>query len=175
MYYVFFFVFFITSIKNSVAVPGANLLSSHGHILHFRAFSRCFCPKWLTVIHTFTHWWRWPTSTPGAVWGSVSCQRTLWHAHQGNWTSSLLMTRHWPRSYNSITNKTISTSHPLLFMAYVARILSTISWTPLSKNETHGYPLKKGNDRVDLCRSVKDVGRREREDGVRPHGAAKLV
>ena len=25
----------------------------------FTAFSRRFCPKQLTVIHTFTHWWRW--------------------------------------------------------------------------------------------------------------------
>ena len=35
-----------------------------------------FCLKWLTVIHTFIHWWRWlqckvPTSTWGAVCGLV--------------------------------------------------------------------------------------------------------
>ena len=47
----------------------------------FRAFSRHFCPKRLTVIHTFMHSWRWlpcmvPTSTSGAVWGSVSCPGT---------------------------------------------------------------------------------------------------
>ena len=63
-------------------------------------FSRCFCPKQLTVIHTFMHWWQWlpckvPTSTSGAVWGSVSSPRTLWHAHRGNRTSDLPITRHW--------------------------------------------------------------------------------
>ena len=69
------------------------------HLL-FREFSRCFCPKRLTVIHTFIHWWRWlpckvPTSTSGAVWGWVSCPRTLRHADpdQGNRTSDLPVTR----------------------------------------------------------------------------------
>ena len=32
------------------------------------------------------HWWRW---RPGAVWGSVSCPRTLRHTDQGNWTSDM--------------------------------------------------------------------------------------
>ena len=36
-----------------------------------------------------------PTSTPGAVWGSVSCQRTLQHADRGKWTSDVQITRHW--------------------------------------------------------------------------------
>ena len=30
-----------------------------------------------------------PTSTSGAVWGSVSCPETLGHADQGNWTCNL--------------------------------------------------------------------------------------
>ena len=52
----------------------------------------------LTVIHI--HWRRWlpckvPTSTSGAVWGSVSCPRTLRHADQGNQTSGFPITRHW--------------------------------------------------------------------------------
>ena len=55
-------------------------------------------------IYTFTQWW-WQlpckvlTSTSGAVWGSVSCPKTLRHADQGNQTSNLLITRHyypWP-------------------------------------------------------------------------------
>ena len=46
-------------------------------------------PKRLTVIHTFIHWWRWlpckvPTSTSGAVWGSVSCPRTRRYAARGS-------------------------------------------------------------------------------------------
>ena len=44
-------------------------------------FSRHFCPQrlpWFILI--FTHWWRWlpckvPTTTSGAVWGSVSCHQ----------------------------------------------------------------------------------------------------
>ena len=50
--------------------------------------------------HTFIHRWRWlqrkvPTSTSGAVWGSVSCPRPLRHADQGNQTSSHLITTRW--------------------------------------------------------------------------------
>ena len=49
---------------------------------------------------SFIHWWRWlpckvPTSTSGAVWGSVSCPWMLWHADQGNQTSDLQITRIW--------------------------------------------------------------------------------
>ena len=66
---------------------------------HFiRTFIRCFCPKWLTVIHTFIHWCRWlpcKTSTSGAVWGSVSCPRTLWYADHMNRTNDFPMTRCW--------------------------------------------------------------------------------
>ena len=56
------------------------------------AFIWCFCPKWLKVIHI--HWWqlqpsKMPTSTSGAVWGSVSCPRALSHADLGNWTKDL--------------------------------------------------------------------------------------
>ena len=66
----------------------------------FRAFIRPFSPKWFTVIHTFMHWWWWLpckvlTSTSGAVWGSVSCPRTLLHADQENRTSSLQIKRRW--------------------------------------------------------------------------------
>ena len=48
-----------------------------------------FCPKQLTVIHTFIHRCQWlprkePTSTSRAVWGSVSCPRTLRHAARGS-------------------------------------------------------------------------------------------
>ena len=35
------------------------------------------------------------TSTSGAVCGSISCPRTLWHADQGNRTSALPITRRW--------------------------------------------------------------------------------
>ena len=50
--------------------------------------------------HTFIHRWPWlqrkvPTSTSGAVWGSVSCPRPLRHADQGNQTSSHLITTRW--------------------------------------------------------------------------------
>ena len=34
-----------------------------------------------------------PTSTSGAVWGSASYPRTLWHTDQGNWTSNPPITR----------------------------------------------------------------------------------
>ena len=72
--------------------------------LHFRVFIRCSCPKWLTVIRTFIHWWWWlpckvPTSTSGGVWGSVSCPRTLRHADQGARTSYLRITRRWLYSW----------------------------------------------------------------------------
>ena len=36
-----------------------------------------------------------PTSTSGAVWGSISCPRTLRHADQGNWTSDFWIKRCW--------------------------------------------------------------------------------
>ena len=79
------------------------------------AFSRSFCPKRLTVIHTFTHRWRWlpckvPTSTSGAIWGSVSPLRTLWHADQGNQTSNPPITRLHSRpthAYESFTQKQV--------------------------------------------------------------------
>ena len=66
----------------------------------FISFCRRFRPKWLTVFHTFTHWWRWLpcevlTSTSGAVWGSVSWSRMLRHAGRGNLTSNLLITGSW--------------------------------------------------------------------------------
>ena len=64
-----------------------------------------YCTTVLGVCHTFIHWWRWlpckvSISTLGAVWVSVSCPRTLWHADQRIWTSnlslscSLVMARH---------------------------------------------------------------------------------
>ena len=57
-----------------------------------------FCPKRLTVIHTYIHWWlpcKVQTSTSGAVWGSLSYPMTLRHADQGNQTSNLPITRCW--------------------------------------------------------------------------------
>ena len=44
--------------------------------------------KGLSHIHTYTDG-RWlpckvPPSTSGAVWGSISCPKTRWHAEQGN-------------------------------------------------------------------------------------------
>ena len=49
-----------------------------------------------TYSNSYIHWWRWLqwkvlTSTSGAVWGSVSCPRTLWHAYQRNQTSDIPM------------------------------------------------------------------------------------
>ena len=71
-------------------------LCSHMYVSF--TFSRCFCSKWLTVIHTFRQWWlpcKVPTSTSGAAWGLVSCPRRLQHAVQGNQTSNPLITRRW--------------------------------------------------------------------------------
>ena len=51
-----------------------------------RAFSRHCCTKLPCKV---------PTSTSGAVWGSISCPRTLRHADHGNWTSDLFIRRHW--------------------------------------------------------------------------------
>ena len=50
------------------------------------------CPKQLTVIHTFTHWWWWrpcevPSSTSGAVWVQYLAQ-----GHFNMQTSNLLIT-----------------------------------------------------------------------------------
>ena len=70
--------------------------------LCFTAFSRCFCPKQLTIIHTYIHAlltvaarYKVLTSTSGAVWGSVSRSRKLQHADQRNRTSDLAITRRW--------------------------------------------------------------------------------
>ena len=73
--------------------------------LHFRAFSRRFCPKRLTVICTFINWWRWQpckvlTSTAGAVLGSVSCPRTLWHAWESKQQPSNYKTLALPLSHS---------------------------------------------------------------------------
>ena len=42
----------------------------------------------LHELFLFTHWWqRLPCKVPtgsGAIWGSVSCSRTLWHAARGS-------------------------------------------------------------------------------------------
>ena len=78
---------FLWSPSNSRKIYGrCTFLSSsvliHEDFLDFRAFIRRFYPKPLTVINTLIHWWWWLpcevlTSTSGAVWGSVSCPRTL--------------------------------------------------------------------------------------------------
>ena len=60
----------------------------------------CLFDQQFQMSASFIHWWRWlpckvPTSTSGAVWGSVSCPWMLWHADQGNQTSDLQITRIW--------------------------------------------------------------------------------
>lgn len=55
-------------------------------VFTFRKFSRRFCPKQLTVNHTYMV----VAAMQGAVWVSVSCQRTFRHADQGNRPSDLL-------------------------------------------------------------------------------------
>ena len=73
----------------------------------FRAFSRHFYPKRLTVFHTLMAV---ATSTSGAVWclfGSVFCPRTLQHADQGNWTNDLSINK-------TLTVPPWATAHVLL-------------------------------------------------------------
>ena len=77
-------------------------------------------------IQTFIHWWRWlpckvPTSTSGAVWGSVSCPKTL-HADQGDQTSDLPITRR--RLYPWAT-----AAHKTLLLKYLSSRLSLYSVT----------------------------------------------
>ena len=80
-------------------VAEITMLDSYIHILGHPADA--FVQSDLQYFtHTFTHWWwrlpcKVPTSTWGAVWGSVSCPRTLWHADQWNRTSDLLIARRW--------------------------------------------------------------------------------
>ena len=114
--------------KNKGRVPVSRKMTpTHRGVLTFtlRAFSRRFCPKRLTVIHTFINWWWWlpckvPTSTSGAMWASVSCPRTLRHADQGNQTNDLLITRRWlfpwiTATGQKNTNTTQIDSHHALF------------------------------------------------------------
>ena len=76
-------------------------IPSFWHYYYFRAFIRRFCPKELTVIHTYMHTLmaaaatQWHLSTQGTVWVSVSSPRTLWYVDEGNQTSDLLITRYW--------------------------------------------------------------------------------
>ena len=48
----------------------------------------------------------------GAVWGSVSCPRTLWHADQGNWTCNLLPTRLYPWVHSFFDERTFYCAFP---------------------------------------------------------------
>ena len=76
------------------------------------------------------------TSTSGAIWGSVSCPRTLQHADQWNQTSDLQITRcwfypwatathehtqepsTWPRLISAHTNHCISLYSILIFLLF---------------------------------------------------------
>ena len=65
----------------------------------FRAFIRCYCPKRITVIHTFIHWWQVLSCKVPHQEQFGTCQRTLWHADKGNRTSNLMITWHWLSLY----------------------------------------------------------------------------
>ena len=76
--------------------------------------SGCFLSK---VPYSNSYWhsctdWQWLqckvlTSTPGAVWGSESCPRTVWHTY--NWTEL----NRWPSD-----SKTLSHSHCHILQMY---------------------------------------------------------
>ena len=86
---------YISPFAGSVRGPLTGLFDSrdisHTYILHFRAFSLHFCHNNSNSYNDSCH----ARCTSGAVWGSVSCPRTLWHADQGNQTSNLLIRRCW--------------------------------------------------------------------------------
>ena len=94
-----------TSLKTSSAQTEQNILWFTGiywiflHLTFYLAFSRRFCPKPLTIIHTYIHAlmavvvMQAHQEQFGVQWGS--CPRTLWHVDQGNQTSDLPITRHW--------------------------------------------------------------------------------
>ena len=73
-----------------------------------------------TVIHTFIRWWWWlpctvSTSSSGAVWGSVSCPRTLWHTDQGNQTNDLPIPRQWLFPWATAETDHHTSCSPVLF------------------------------------------------------------
>ena len=88
----------INNLENNVLIIySLQLHAQRWTYLHVRGLADAFV-QFELVLHTV--WWRWlpwkvPTSTSEAVWGSVSCPRTLWHADQGNQTSELPITRCW--------------------------------------------------------------------------------
>ena len=66
--------------------------------LHLGNLADAFCLKRLTLINQYIHTLMVVAAMQrpsGAVWDSVTCPRTLWHADQGNWTSNLPLTRCW--------------------------------------------------------------------------------
>ena len=68
-------------------------------------------------------WWlpcKVPTSTSGAVWGSVSCPKTLVYADKGIWTSDLPITRFrlCPWAAHSYRTHRLTYQHTKLFQQF---------------------------------------------------------
>ena len=81
------------------------------------------------------HWWRWlppdwgkscevPTSSSGAVLGSASFPKTLWHAYQGNWAMDIPITRRWlyPRATAALQNSADQLP-PMLQLTFVVIVI----------------------------------------------------
>ena len=84
-----------------------------------------------------------PTSTSGAVWGSISCPRTLQHRDEGSGTSDHPITRRWalplshscPQTRQQIKATLLRNDTPVavnLFKIH-CNILSSRSWTEIEK------------------------------------------
>ena len=84
-----------------------------------------------------------PTSTLGAVWGSISCPRTLQHRDEGSGTSDHPITRRWalplshscPQTRQQIKATLLRNDTPVavnLFKIH-CNILSSRSWTEIEK------------------------------------------
>ena len=85
------FLYCCLSIYNTHTHPHTH---THKHLV--RLDLRLSPPHWLMtewITSGMSNCCKLLTST-SAVWGSVSCPRTLWHADQGKRTSDLLITRH---------------------------------------------------------------------------------
>ena len=88
IHYVLFGNVFLIQINKQIVSDRAHSMPTHlgpssTFTSQLRAFSRHFCPKQLTVIHTYIQWWQWLpfkvlTSTSGADVGFSILPKETW-------------------------------------------------------------------------------------------------
>ena len=102
---IIFFLFFFFEAWLFSYLPINHIITGCCFNLHFtftfKAFSRRFCHTYICTLMAVAAMQGANQHTSGAVWGSVSCPKTLRHADQGNRTSDFPIT--WPWLYSWVT------------------------------------------------------------------------